>query len=1221
MLKIIVEYYYRNSTKSIMSQLSLFENELKFNKNNIENEYSLKLNNKNIKTTSFGIHVPDKLSNLKEQKNELPITASSLTEFQSHHVPHSKLSSEGVPSKQSTENEARYLRPSKDVLKAQLHMLLLRTPIDFKRLVHLANVDRYIPSYYYYALELEKQGHKNEALKWYKKSTHPDAYLKSAKIYMEKASMNKLKQQNLENTEIIENKDNKDNNNENIYKINNKNNKMNLFKDKRWNLKDYKKISNDEIQMNNALSTQKALKNNNSINDKPSNHPTIQIELNDNSYEELEKLAIGRQFLKHKSDSWSNLNIKKNIQYPVFSNELLIEDLLRKAASKGIGEASYELGMIYMYKDWKKSLYYFIDALKNGWVEAIVALWKENDPDVCNRLIIDVIESIKISEQEKLLLLGYAYQFGYGKVQDSLEAIKLFEKAASFTSRNISNRNILFPGNSRQQSSNKSLKKIKNEVSMKSLHSKSSIVNNQVQNIANQALNQVSKLQSRENKILQIKELIHRYQNEKKLRKFRKNINHPIDETINDPEIREVYDRIKKHICVSWKSKFKECQEVIKELLEDGYIEGIYIAADFYSYGYPGIIIDMNFSNRLYKCSASVRHVEGMLKHANNLLYEYEWTGIDSFLEEAVEFYTECSKKYITAAMCNLASLHERGLVNRKINYKKAAKLYNLALKYGDPAGANGLAALYFHGNGVPKNYLKTVKLLFEAIDHGDEDAYENLSLLCSEEEFVSSMMLALEAFRELAQEGNKEALNFSLRLQSELGYKQNWDTPDAYLRSYQKNMSFIHFENMDEKLEYDGHYYYTVTCIGKIYELKAFKLSLHERIESNVLWSTMKREIVPHIQIQDNNLHQSQFWAADTENIYIMREKIDLSFRFILEKTKWNYTHELVSTAFQNESSANQESLQDILFSSSNENLEDTNCIYDTIQKLEDLIIIAKAIKRYHEKSKLSHQSICSRHILLSLSNRIERLYRSKVFSRLYNPTSPELNGNILITNHIMPETRSILNYDLTSYAWCSPEVIRDGKYSFASDAYAFGMLLYEFLTHSPPYSESWIKNNGLNEHAKVKENSTTIMNKILRGELPQIPIEIKNYKGSNYFVTHIIELIKECCTDTRSRLTFDEIIHKLEVLRKRIRVHKSREALSQIFTELKIEQYIDKFAQEELSLKQFRELEESKIYELLQNAEIPAKRILSWRKIDCECTSKELYEARIKLLLEPPS
>jgi len=51
--------------------------------------------------------------------------------------------------------------------------------------------------------------------------------------------------------------------------------------------------------------------------------------------------------------------------------------------------------------------------------------------------------------------------------------------------------------------------------------------------------------------------------------------------------------------------------------------------------------------------------------------------------------------------------------------------------------------------------------------------------------------------------------------------------------------------------------------------------------------------------------------------------------------------------------------------------------------------------------------------------------------------------------------ECETLANSKLGTLNWLPPEVIRGEAYTFSSDIYSYGMILYEILTHKVPYED----------------------------------------------------------------------------------------------------------------------------------------------------------------------
>lgn len=101
----------------------------------------------------------------------------------------------------------------------------------------------------------------------------------------------------------------------------------------------------------------------------------------------------------------------------------------------------------------------------------------------------------------------------------------------------------------------------------------------------------------------------------------------------------------------------------------------------------------------------------------------------------------------------------------------------------------------------------------------------------------------------------------------------------------------------------------------------------------------------------------------------------------------------------------------------------------------------------------------------------------------------------------------------------WLAPEVIRDGRYSQASDIYSFSLVLWELLSGCQPF-----------QNIKKQEN---LRCKILQGERPEIPDkwldENENIFPFNFLISIITRGWQE---EPHARPTSPEILSELEAL-----------------------------------------------------------------------------------------
>lgn len=101
-------------------------------------------------------------------------------------------------------------------------------------------------------------------------------------------------------------------------------------------------------------------------------------------------------------------------------------------------------------------------------------------------------------------------------------------------------------------------------------------------------------------------------------------------------------------------------------------------------------------------------------------------------------------------------------------------------------------------------------------------------------------------------------------------------------------------------------------------------------------------------------------------------------------------------------------------------------------------------------------------------------------------------------------------LNSKVGSLNWCAPEVLLyAAPYTPAGDAYSFGMILWELLTHTPPFA---------------KMHPLQIVRAIDRGDLPTIPPGTPEKYAT---------LVRACwAKDAKRRPTFTQILLVLRVI-----------------------------------------------------------------------------------------
>lgn len=99
-------------------------------------------------------------------------------------------------------------------------------------------------------------------------------------------------------------------------------------------------------------------------------------------------------------------------------------------------------------------------------------------------------------------------------------------------------------------------------------------------------------------------------------------------------------------------------------------------------------------------------------------------------------------------------------------------------------------------------------------------------------------------------------------------------------------------------------------------------------------------------------------------------------------------------------------------------------------------------------------------------------------------------------------------LNSKVGSLNWCAPEILlKRMPYTPKSDVYSFGMVLFELITHHPPFQ-------GL--------NPLQIVRAIDHGELPEIPEDT---------MEELKELTEDCWKmEPEDRPNFEEIVARLQ-------------------------------------------------------------------------------------------
>jgi len=105
---------------------------------------------------------------------------------------------------------------------------------------------------------------------------------------------------------------------------------------------------------------------------------------------------------------------------------------------------------------------------------------------------------------------------------------------------------------------------------------------------------------------------------------------------------------------------------------------------------------------------------------------------------------------------------------------------------------------------------------------------------------------------------------------------------------------------------------------------------------------------------------------------------------------------------------------------------------------------------------------------------------------------------------------TGKSLNSKVGSLNWCAPEILlKRMPYTPKSDVYSFGMVLYELVTHHPPFQGF---------------NPLQVVRAIDQGELPSLPSDT---------MEELVQLTEDCWkTEPEDRPDFEEIIRRLKTI-----------------------------------------------------------------------------------------
>jgi len=142
----------------------------------------------------------------------------------------------------------------------------------------------------------------------------------------------------------------------------------------------------------------------------------------------------------------------------------------------------------------------------------------------------------------------------------------------------------------------------------------------------------------------------------------------------------------------------------------------------------------------------------------------------------------------------------------------------------------------------------------------------------------------------------------------------------------------------------------------------------------------------------------------------------------------------------------------------------------------------IALAIKHIHDR-KIIHRDLKSQNIFLT----------SKNFVQLGD------FGIAKVLSHTMDKANTVVG---TPY-YLSPEIIEGKPYSFSSDIWSLGVILYEMCTLKPPFNASSLQALGM---------------KIIKGVYPSIPA---------HYSTELKKLIAQCLTvDSTKRPSINKIL-----------------------------------------------------------------------------------------------
>ncbi len=193
----------------------------------------------------------------------------------------------------------------------------------------------------------------------------------------------------------------------------------------------------------------------------------------------------------------------------------------------------------------------------------------------------------------------------------------------------------------------------------------------------------------------------------------------------------------------------KEAMPFFKLLSEQGDGRSCYFLGKYYAAGYQGLVqknaeraadyykqgadagdvlcqmMALYYGNSETECNTIVPDMLNDLALSGDIYAMFELARIllnDRNLEGAIGWFAKAGDAGLWRALSNLGAIYEE-----QEQYEDALECYQKAAAYGDEVAINGLADLYFYGEGVAENEEKAVELYQKAAAMGNANAQWSL--------------------------------------------------------------------------------------------------------------------------------------------------------------------------------------------------------------------------------------------------------------------------------------------------------------------------------------------------------------------------------------------------------------------------------------------------------------------------------------------------------------